>query len=158
MSRTLDKSQVHCSGVIQWWELAIRSCPLICLQSRLRNLGEDCSAVGLYCVSITWQQIFKHFLNFTAVDVLPQGCQLRFSEARFWNSGLLTYLFFFKSKKSRQNLAFCSWENLTLKKDWQSCIFNITNLFWRVSMTMKGANVSLPCTVEFGSNFLYETY
>jgi len=26
---------------------------------RLRNLREDCSNVGLYCVIITWQRIFK---------------------------------------------------------------------------------------------------
>jgi len=37
----------------------------------LRNLLADCSTVGLRCVTITWQQIFKGLLEVTVVGVLP---------------------------------------------------------------------------------------
>jgi len=44
---TLHKSQVHCSGAMQWWDCS-RSCPLLCLQGRVANL-----ASGLfYCWSL----------------------------------------------------------------------------------------------------------
>jgi len=32
MMLTLHKSQVHCSGVMQWWELAVHSCSIFSLQ------------------------------------------------------------------------------------------------------------------------------
>jgi len=44
-------------------ELAVLSCPLLCLQRRLRKSRDGCSAVDLYCVTITWQQIFKSSLQ-----------------------------------------------------------------------------------------------
>jgi len=34
-------------------------------------LRADCSALVLYCITITWQQIFKGSLQVTAVGVLP---------------------------------------------------------------------------------------
>jgi len=36
---------------------------------RLRNVGTDCSNFGLYCVTITWQQIFKGSLQVAAIGV-----------------------------------------------------------------------------------------
>jgi len=35
----------------------------------LRNLRADCSIVGLYCVTIIWQQIFKGSLQVTIEGV-----------------------------------------------------------------------------------------
>jgi len=54
MTLTLHKSQVHflVSGNN---EIAVRSCPLFCLQRKFRNLLADCSIVGLYCVTVPWQ-------------------------------------------------------------------------------------------------------
>jgi len=42
-------------------------------ESGCGNLLSDCSAVGLYCITITWQQIFKSSLQVQAavVGVLP---------------------------------------------------------------------------------------
>jgi len=62
MALTLHKSQVHCSGVISD-ELAVHSCWLprsFACRCRLRNLRADCSAIGLYCVTITWQARSLH--------------------------------------------------------------------------------------------------
>jgi len=39
-------------------------------RGRLRNLRADCSIVGLYCVTIIWQQIFKGSLQVTVERVL----------------------------------------------------------------------------------------
>jgi len=36
----------------------------------LRKSRTDCSTVGLYCVTITWQQIFKGLLYITVAGVL----------------------------------------------------------------------------------------
>jgi len=57
MKLSLHKSHrftiiVSCSD-----EIAVHSCPLLCLQRRLRKSRADFSTVGLYCVTITWQQI-----------------------------------------------------------------------------------------------------
>jgi len=35
-----------------------------------RNLRSDCCAVGLYCVTITWQQMFKGSRQVTLAGVL----------------------------------------------------------------------------------------
>jgi len=43
----------------------------LCCRGRLRKLGADCSAIGVYCVTITWQQIFEDSLQVTVVGVLP---------------------------------------------------------------------------------------
>jgi len=51
-------------------ELAVHSCLLLCLQRGLRKLRADCSAVGVYCVTTTWQQIFKSSLYITVAGVL----------------------------------------------------------------------------------------
>jgi len=62
----------------------------------------------------------------------------------FWNQGLKFWLFlntfgfFWKSRKARQNLSFSSRKGLVLEKHCLSCIF-ITNLSWKVSITMQGA-------------------
>jgi len=77
-----------------------------------------------------------------------------------WNHIMIIWVIWcvclFKSNINKQNLAFFSWKKLTLIKDCQSCIFNITNLFWWGSMTMQGANISL-CCVDFGPKFLSKT-
>jgi len=45
-------------------------CSFAC-RGRLRNLRADCSTVGLYCVTVTWQRIFKCLRKVAAVGVLP---------------------------------------------------------------------------------------
>jgi len=40
-------------------------------RGRLRNLLADCCTLGLYCVTMTRQQIFKCSLQVTVVGVLP---------------------------------------------------------------------------------------
>jgi len=73
-------------------------------RGRLRNLGADSSTIGLYCITITWQQIFKGSLQVAAVGVLPlvtierigisagnaarQGCQIAFFDAKFNECGI----------------------------------------------------------------------
>jgi len=36
-----------------------------------RNLRSDSSTVGIYCVTVTWQQILKGSLQVTVVGFLP---------------------------------------------------------------------------------------
>jgi len=60
---TLHRRQVHCSGVMQ-----LRT--LFCLQRQVRKLRTGCSTVGLYCLTIAWQQIFKGSLRVTVAGVL----------------------------------------------------------------------------------------
>jgi len=40
-------------------------------RGRLRNLVADCCALGLYCVAITRQQIFKCSLQITVASIFP---------------------------------------------------------------------------------------
>ena len=54
---------------MQWWA-AIHSCPLFACRGGLRKSRADCSAVGLYCVTITWQQILKGSRYITGAGVL----------------------------------------------------------------------------------------
>jgi len=69
MKLTLHKSQAHC-----YWlcsdELAVQSCPLLCLQRLVRKSRAGYSTVGLYCVTITWQQICRSSLYIAVVGVL----------------------------------------------------------------------------------------
>ena len=53
--------------------LVVQSCPLMSFacRGRLRNLWTDCSTIGLYCVTMTWQQIFKGSLRVAAIGILP---------------------------------------------------------------------------------------
>jgi len=49
---------------------------LFACKVRIRNFGVDCSTIGLYFVTITWQQIFKGSLQVTGnvailADLLP---------------------------------------------------------------------------------------
>jgi len=69
MKLTLHKSQVHCYRLCSG-ELAVQSCPLLCLQRRSRKSRADYSTVSLYCVAITWQQICKSSLYITVAGVL----------------------------------------------------------------------------------------
>jgi len=39
-------------------------------RGRLRNFRADCSIAGLYCITITWQHIFKGSLQVTIEGVL----------------------------------------------------------------------------------------
>jgi len=50
-------------------ELAIHSCPLHCLQRQIANGLFHCWSLQ-YCVTITWQQIFKCSLRVTVAGVL----------------------------------------------------------------------------------------
>ena len=51
---------VSCSA-----ELAVYSRPLLCPQRQVAKLARDCFAVGHYCVTTTWQQIFQCSLQVT---------------------------------------------------------------------------------------------
>jgi len=52
-------------------ELAVRSCPLLCLQSRVAKVTSRLFyCCGFYCVTITWQQICKDSLYITVAGVL----------------------------------------------------------------------------------------
>jgi len=44
--------------------------PSFACRGGLRKSRSDCSAVGLYCVTTTWQQILKNSLYITVADVL----------------------------------------------------------------------------------------
>jgi len=61
MSLTLQKSQIHrwCHAVIN---LQCTHTPSFTCKGRLQKLRVDCCAGGLFCVTITWQQIFKRSL------------------------------------------------------------------------------------------------
>jgi len=52
--------------------LAVHSCLFLCLQRWVVKVarGADCSAVGLYCVTIPWQQTRKGSLYITVAGVL----------------------------------------------------------------------------------------
>jgi len=74
MTPTEHKKQVHCPGVVQWWvcsSLMSSASPIY--RDKSRNLNTDCSTVGLYCVTITWQQIFTRLLQVTVLGVLPHA-------------------------------------------------------------------------------------
>jgi len=59
MTLALHNYRVHCSGVMQEWACISLRSALWLAEARCEV---DCSTVGLYCVTITSQQIFKvHF-------------------------------------------------------------------------------------------------
>jgi len=68
---TLPKIQVYSYMMSCSDELAVQSCPLLCLQRQLAKVASRLFTVGLYCVTITWQQIFKGSLQVMVVGVLP---------------------------------------------------------------------------------------
>jgi len=128
--------------------------PSFVFRGRLRNLQADFSIVG---------QNIKGLLQFTVVDVLPQGLQLSFFEARFWNSGVFDMLGFSSNPKKPDKLwlllTFFSWKCLTLKKDCKR---------YRTYSTLQiSSDEGLwPCRVQtylflfredFDSNLLFET-
>jgi len=57
-------SQLWCHAVMSLQFTRVRSFACI---GRLQNLPPDCSPFGLYCVTITWQQIFKDLLHVMVV-------------------------------------------------------------------------------------------
>ena len=61
MTLTLDKSEKP--GSLFWFHavmsLQFTHVPSFACIGRLRNLRADCSTIGLYCETITLQQIFK---------------------------------------------------------------------------------------------------
>jgi len=60
MTLTLHKSQVCCSGVMSLQFTHVRS---FTCRGRLRSLQAESSTVGLYCVTIKWQQNLKSFTS-----------------------------------------------------------------------------------------------
>jgi len=67
MTLTLHNSQVHCSGVMQWWACS----SLVFTPLRGQTWKRIFSGVGVYCVTISWQQIFKGSLQVTIEGVSP---------------------------------------------------------------------------------------
>ena len=57
-------ARVTCSD-----ELAIHLTRFFACRGRLRNSGANYFTVGLFCVTITWQQIFEDALEVTVVDI-----------------------------------------------------------------------------------------
>jgi len=51
-------------------ELAVHSCPLLCLHRRVAKVASRLFYCWSYCVTITWQQICKGSLCITVVGVL----------------------------------------------------------------------------------------
>jgi len=79
MTLTLHKRQVHNYGVVQWWACRslVRS---FASRGRLQKVRAGCCTDGLYCITITWQQIFKGSLRvngsrrFACMWLLNHGC------------------------------------------------------------------------------------
>jgi len=66
MRPTVHKNQVHCPGVGHLWVCSsLISAALPVCRGKLRRLLADCSTVGLYYVTITWQRIFTCSLQIT---------------------------------------------------------------------------------------------
>jgi len=57
MTLTLRKSRVHCCGAMHFWACGSLMSAIAC-RGRLRNLRAVGSKIGLYFVTITWQQRF----------------------------------------------------------------------------------------------------
>ena len=70
---------VHCFVNVLWWACSSLN-PLLCLRFRLRKSGANWSAIGLCCVTTTWQQIFEdaHALQVTGGR--------RFAACNYWYS------------------------------------------------------------------------
>ena len=66
---SLHKSQDHYSCNACCDELEVHSSPLFFLQSQVAKLASGFFIVGLYCVTLTWQQIFKASLQKMAEGV-----------------------------------------------------------------------------------------
>ena len=88
---------------------------------------------------LVWFFLYSYVTKGIRLRSAGQGCQFRFFQARFWNSGFVwTPLAFFGNKKNPDKIClFFSLTGLALAKHCLSCIF-ITNLFWRESVTMQG--------------------
>jgi len=71
----LRTSQVHCPGSgscsVAVMSLRFTFARSFVFSGRLWNLEADCSGIGPYCVTITWPQSFKGWLQVTVVGVLP---------------------------------------------------------------------------------------
>ena len=63
----VPRSLCWCHAVMS---LQFTHVPSFSCRDTLRNLRADCSIVGLYCVTITWQQILKGSLQVTVEGVL----------------------------------------------------------------------------------------
>ena len=71
MTLTLHKSQVHCSGVMQWWACSsLIHCFFAC-RGRLPNLRADCSTVDLHWVTNTAKILTSASAPVAVADVLP---------------------------------------------------------------------------------------
>jgi len=58
--------QVSCMMSLRFTQICSFGC-----RGTLQNFREDCSNVGLNCVTITWQHICKGSLQLTVVGILP---------------------------------------------------------------------------------------
>ena len=68
----LHKIQVHCSDVVMsshFTHVRYFDC-----RDRFRNVRAYCSTVGLYCVTITWQQVKKVHFKFGSKCFGACGC------------------------------------------------------------------------------------
>ena len=72
--------------------VVIHSCRLFCLQRQVARLATDCSIVGLYCVTITWKQIFKDSIPISLFvycnDSLLPGTRLTLRKSQIHCSGV----------------------------------------------------------------------
>jgi len=68
--RTRARFSAWCHAVVRFQFTRVHS---FSCRGWLRNWQADCFIVGLYCVTITWQQIFKGSVQVTVVGVLPTG-------------------------------------------------------------------------------------
>jgi len=93
MKLTLHKSQVHCSGVMLWWACSSLMSAHLPAESGCRNMRSDCFAVGFYCETIIWQNIFKGSLQVTVASrsfaltwllLLNSFCQVTQRDSDCW--------------------------------------------------------------------------
>ena len=127
---------VSCSDEL----LTVHSCPLICLQRQIAKLGKE--------LFYYWTLLRNNNMSTTILQRLTSSCGSRcFAAAglpiwHIWSQILKFWLFLntfdlFGNKKQKKSGFFQS-ERLVSGKHCLSCIF-ITNLFWKESITMQGA-------------------
>jgi len=105
--------------------------PTFACRGRLRKSRGDCSTVGLYCVTITWQQIFKGSLYITVEGVLLHETVegrlhiLAGNAARQWHADTgkpRTFIPYEKKHEWFYNNAYTSLKYPLLVRVWPMCL------------------------------------
>jgi len=111
-------------------ELAVDSCPLLCLQRWVANVASGLSTVGLYCITILWQHICKGSLfilrwqAFCCMRLLNAGV-LAGNAERQWHADSgkpRTFILCEKKHEWAYSNASTSLKNPLLVGVWQMCM------------------------------------